>query len=80
MQDHYPIDLSSLFSQMLFLLCMVITSRTLRRCVVVLAFFASFEVGTEYVRFFFIAGHTPGGAPYGVTWEEMGLEPFDEYP
>ena len=31
-------------------------------------------------RFFFIAGHTSGGAPYGVTWEEMGLEPFDEYP
>lgn len=20
--------------------------------------------------FFFIAGYTPGGAPYGVTWEE----------
>ena len=26
-------------------------------------------------RFFFIAGYTSGGAPYGVTWEEMGLEP-----
>ena len=26
--------------------------------------------------FFFIAGYTPGGAPYGVTWEEMGLEPW----
>lgn len=25
--------------------------------------------------FFFIAGYTSGGAPYGVTWEEMGLEP-----
>lgn len=22
-------------------------------------------------RFFFIAGYTSGGAPYGVTWEEM---------
>lgn len=26
--------------------------------------------------FFFIAGHTSGGAPYGVTWEEMGMEPW----
>lgn len=23
--------------------------------------------------FFFIAGYTSGGAPYGVTWEEIGL-------
>lgn len=22
-------------------------------------------------RFFFIAGHTSGGAPYGVTWEDL---------
>jgi hypothetical protein len=22
-----------------------------------------------------IAGYTPGGAPYGVTWEELGEEP-----
>lgn len=29
-------------------------------------------------QFFFIAGYTPGGAPYGVTWEEMGLEPYEE--
>lgn len=33
--------------------------------------------------FYFIAGYTSGGAPYGVTWEEMGLEPyeseFDDY-
>ena len=29
-------------------------------------------------RFFFIAGYTSGGAPYGVTWEEMGLEPCEE--
>ena len=27
-------------------------------------------------RFFFIMGYTSGGAPYGVTWEEMGLEPW----
>jgi hypothetical protein len=31
-------------------------------------------------RFYFIAGYTSGGAPYGVTWEEMGLMPYeDEY-
>ena len=29
-------------------------------------------------RFFFIAGYTSGGAPYGVTWEAMGLEPWEE--
>ena len=29
-------------------------------------------------RFFFIAGHTSGGAPYGVTWEEMGLKPWED--
>ena len=29
-------------------------------------------------RFFFIAGYTSGGAPYGVTWEEMGLKPWDD--
>lgn len=28
--------------------------------------------------FFFIAGYTSGGAPYGVTWAEMGLEPWEE--
>ena len=28
-------------------------------------------------RFFFIVGYTSGGAPYGVTWEEMGLEPWE---
>jgi len=27
--------------------------------------------------FFYIAGYTPGGAPYGVTWEEMGLKPYE---
>lgn len=25
--------------------------------------------------FYYIAGYTSGGAPYGITWEEMGLEP-----
>lgn len=29
-------------------------------------------------RFYFIAGYTSGGAPYGVTWEEMGLEPYED--
>ncbi len=29
-------------------------------------------------RFFLIVGYTSGGAPYGVTWEEMGLEPWEE--
>lgn len=28
-------------------------------------------------QFFFIAGYTSGGAPYGVTWEEMGLDPWE---
>lgn len=28
--------------------------------------------------FFFIAGYTSGGAPYGVTWEEMVLEPYED--
>ena len=28
-------------------------------------------------RFYFIAGHTSGGAPYGVTWAEMGLDPYE---
>lgn len=28
--------------------------------------------------FFFIAGYTSGGAPYGLTWEEMGLEPWEK--
>lgn len=27
--------------------------------------------------FYFIAGYTSGGAPYGVTWAEMGLEPYE---
>ena len=28
--------------------------------------------------FYYIAGYTSGGVPYGVTWEEMDLEPFEE--
>lgn len=31
--------------------------------------------------FAFIAGYTPGGAPYGVTWEQVGIDSelsFDE--
>jgi len=30
--------------------------------------------------FAYIAGHTPGGIPYGITWEELGEKPplFDE--
>ena len=23
-----------------------------------------------------IAGYTEGGAPYGITWEELGLKPY----
>lgn len=29
--------------------------------------------------FFYIEGYTSGGAPYGVTWEEMGMEPWDSF-
>ena len=31
--------------------------------------------------FAFIAGYTPGDAPYGVTWEQVGIDselPFEE--
>ena len=28
--------------------------------------------------FYFIAGYTSGGAPYGVTWEQMGLSPWEQ--
>ena len=30
-------------------------------------------------RFFFIAGYTSGGAPYGITWEEARINGIDEY-
>lgn len=29
--------------------------------------------------FCFIAGYTDGGVPYGVTWEELGLDPYAPY-
>lgn len=29
-------------------------------------------------RFFYIAGYISGGAPYGVTWEQMGMEPYGD--
>ncbi len=29
-------------------------------------------------RFFFIAGYTSGGVPYGVTWKEMSLKPWED--
>jgi hypothetical protein len=32
------------------------------------------SVGTYY----YIAGYTSGGAPFGVTWEEMGMTPYNE--
>ena len=42
------------------------------------------EIIEQDETFYYIAGYTSGGAPYGVTWEEMGLEPFedetDEFP
>lgn len=28
--------------------------------------------------FFYIAGYTSSGAPYGVIWEEIGLEPWQD--
>ena len=30
-------------------------------------------------RFFCIAGYTSGGAPYGVTWEEKDLKPWEDW-
>ena len=39
----------------------------------------TFSLPEQDDRFFFIAGYTSGGAPYGVTWEEMGLEPWEEF-
>ena len=27
--------------------------------------------------FYYIAGYTSGGAPYGITWTEMGLAPWE---
>ena len=31
-------------------------------------------------QFAFIAGYTSGGAPYGTTWEEMGIDPSLPFP
>ena len=28
--------------------------------------------------FYYIAGYTSGGAPYGIIWEEMGMSPYTE--
>ena len=28
--------------------------------------------------FYYIAGYTSGGAPYGITQEEMGMSPYTE--
>ena len=36
------------------------------------------KIADQDERFFFIAGYTSGGVPYGVTWEEMGLEPWEK--
>lgn len=36
------------------------------------------EIMDQDDRFFYIAGYTSGGVPYGVTWEEMGLDPWAE--
>ena len=36
------------------------------------------ETTDQADRFFYIAGYTSGGVPYGVTWEEMGLESWEE--
>lgn len=27
--------------------------------------------------YYFIAGYTSGGAPYGITWNEMGMTPYN---
>ena len=29
--------------------------------------------------FAYIAGYTDGGAPYGITWDELGIEPYAPY-
>ncbi len=37
-----------------------------------------YPCSNEY--FYYIAGYTSGGAPFGITWEEMGLELFADAP
>ena len=39
------------------------------------AFFDRFPDSND--QFYFIAGYTDGGVPYGLTWEEMGLQPWE---
>ncbi|MDQ2086148.1 hypothetical protein RBH29_06850 [Herbivorax sp. ANBcel31] len=29
-------------------------------------------------RFYYIAGYTSGGAPYGITWEEMDANFYED--
>lgn len=29
--------------------------------------------------FYHIAGYMSGGSPFGITWEEMGIEPYGEF-
>lgn len=36
-----------------------------------------YSIQEQNEQFFYIAGYTSGGAPYGVTWEEMGMEPWE---
>ncbi|MDR1993176.1 MAG: hypothetical protein LBQ98_06765 [Nitrososphaerota archaeon] len=35
------------------------------------------DVDWQNDRFYYIAGYTSGGAPYGITWEELGLKPYE---
>ena len=37
-----------------------------------------YPCSNEY--FYYIVGYTSGGAPIGITWEEMGLELFADTP
>lgn len=39
------------------------------------AFYDQFPNASD--DFYYIVGYTSGGAPYGVTWEEMGLSPWE---
>ncbi len=39
---------------------------------------AEFQNPDQNDYFYFIAGYTSGGAPYGVTWEQMGLSPWEQ--
>jgi hypothetical protein len=39
---------------------------------------ATWDVDWRDDRFYYIAGYTSGGAPYGVTWEEMGMIPYED--